>query len=736
MNDFLQQFLIESRELVAEASEGLLLLEQSPADAERIDSVFRAFHTLKGGAGIVEFAAMEHAVHSAEDLLVQVRSGKRRLDPGLASECLACLDQVSAWLDILEHTGQLPADRDRSGRMAIDPTDILDSPAGETRSPAGTRFPQNWMASLLSRHSRVRGRAVTAVRFVPDRDCFYQGEDPIARMSALPHLLALDLEPVSAWPPLGDLDPYSCNLVLTALSGSSVHDVSAYMRGHSGDCEVVAVSAAAVSRTEGPLPRNVRKILEEQVAVLDVEKVRYLPGRIASAGITAANTMRYCGRYDQAEVLQSALGRGVAEDARLSLRRAITQLLASDSAVSGAKAESSHPAETVTRTLRVDAERIDFLVRLTGELTVAKNAIGHTAKLAQANGDSVAGLLKKQHGVLDRLIGQLQSSAVGMRVLPLRSVFQRLPRVLREMASSLGKPAKLEIEGEDTEADKTIVEMLFEPLLHIVRNAIDHGVEDADERLKRGKPSVATILLRAAREANQVLIEVTDDGGGIDVELVREAARSRGVATEGELRTMTEADVIDLVFAPGFSTAAKVTEISGRGVGMDAVRTAVERVGGRVSIASRAGQGTTVSFSLPFSVLMTQIMTVEAGGQAFGIPVDAVVETVRVASEGISGVGDARVIVHRNRTIPVLELATVLDGSQRTRTCDETHATVVIAAVAGQWVGIHVDRPGERMEVILKPLDGLLSGTSGIAGTTLLGDGQILLVLDIAELLQ
>jgi two-component system, chemotaxis family, sensor kinase CheA len=715
VNDFLQQFLIESRELVTQAADGLLLLEQSPANPECIDSVFRAFHTLKGGAGIVEFAAMEHAVHAAEDLLVQVRSGKRTLDPELAGVCLACLDQVSAWLDILERTGELPA-------------------TGLPGAPAGMQAPENWTASLLDRKASVRGTAVTAIRFIPDRDCFYQGEDPIARMSALPRLLALDLKPVSSWPALGEFDPYSCNLVLTALSGSSESDVSAHMQGHSGDCGIVTVGAAA-SRTAGPLPKNVRRILEEQVAILDVERVQHLAGRMASVGTVAANTMQYCGRSDQAEALRRGSGNGAGEDARLSLRNAITRLLTSDSGAPASKAQASFPVETATRTLRVDAERIDSLVRLTGELTVVKNAIGHTAKLAQG-GDSVAGMLKEQHSALERLIGQLQSSVIEMRVLPLRSVFQRFPRVLREMASSLGKSAKLEIEGEDTEADKTIVEMLFEPLLHIVRNAIDHGVEDADERLRRGKPGVATIHLRAARAGNQVLIEVSDDGRGIDVERVREVARKRGVATEADLRAMTEADVIDLVFVPGFSTAAKVTEISGRGVGMDAVRTAVARVGGRVSIASRASQGTTVSFSLPFSVLLTQVMTVEVRGQAFGIPVDAIVETVRVASEDISGVGDARVIVHRKRTIPVVELETVLEDSQTRKPCDETHATVVIAAVAGHWVGIQVDRLGERMEVILKPLDGLLSGTSGIAGTTLLGDGRILLVLDIAEMLQ
>jgi two-component system, chemotaxis family, sensor kinase CheA len=308
--------------------------------------------------------------------------------------------------------------------------------------------------------------------------------------------------------------------------------------------------------------------------------------------------------------------------------------------------------------------------------------------------------------------------------------------VLREMSSSLGKAAELRVEGEDTEADKTIVEMLFEPMLHVLRNAIDHGIESREARRASGKPPVATIQLRAARDGDRVVIEISDDGAGIDVHRVRQVAMSRGLATEEDLRSMSEAQVIDLVFAPGFSTASTITEISGRGVGMDAVRIAVERVGGRVSIHSRAGQGTTVSIALPFSVMMTQVMTVESGGQIFGIPLDAVVETVRVPREAISGVGGARVIIQRNRTFPIVDLKQVLSAGNELRPLVEGDAAVVIASVAGQWVGICVDQPGERMEIMLKPLDGLLSGTPGIAGTTVLGDGRVLLVLGMAEMLQ
>ena len=726
MNDFLRQFLIESRELVIEATEGLLLLEKSPRDPERLDTVFRAFHTLKGGAGIVEFPVMEQALHSVESLLTEARAGKRTLNPALVGGCLTSLDQVSQWLDILEQTGELPASLNGPANAASMSPDVA-AASHESAAPAA-HAAQDWAAQLLGRNPSATGAVTTAFRFTPDHDCFYQGEDPIALTTSLPQLLALEIQPESPWPAADKFNPYVCNIILTGLAGISAGEVSAHLRSLTGECEVRAVGTAEAPAAIS-MPEIVRKVLQEQLRVLQVKEAPGAAARIASAGRTAANAMRFCGMDAHAESLERAVQQSSAQ-----LQEAIAQLLGMPSV---ALARAATPRkETSVRTLRINAEQIDALVRLTGELTIAKNAVGHTAKLAQANSDSTAGLLKDQHSVLNRLVAQLQNTVIGMRVLPLRSVFQRFPRVLREMSANLGKPIELKVEGEDTEADKTIVEMLFEPLLHIVRNAIDHGVEDADQRRARGKPAVASILLRATRDGDQVLIEVTDDGAGIDVQRVRQVALDRGMASAEDLDAMADSDVIDLVFAPGFSTAAHVTEISGRGVGLDAVRAAVERVGGRVSIASRSGAGTTVSFSLPFSVMMTQVMTVEAGGQVFGIPLDAVVETVSVTKEAFSSVGEARVIVHRNRTIPIVELEGVLNASAEKSRRAETDATVILASIAGELVGLQVDHPGERMEIILKPLDGLLSGTPGIAGTTVLGDGRVLLVLDIIGMLQ
>jgi two-component system chemotaxis sensor kinase CheA len=710
MNEFINQFVIESRELVEQATSGLLILEQSPNDAEQLDTVFRAFHTLKGGAGIVEFAAMERAVHAAEEILSAARAGKRALTTALVGDCLACLDQVAQWLDDVEQTGEFPS------------------------SAAKPQAGESWLTGILERNPGVGARVATALKWIPDPDCFYQGEDPIARVTALPELLALDVEPVAAWPPLNSFDPYKCNLVLTALTAASMSEITAHMHGHSGTCEIRKLDAVRTVELASPLPSQGRDILNSQLTMLGRATPANLAGFVASAGVTAGNVLRSCGLAEAAAIVAQATEKSLTENSSEPLRNSIAQLLSPKPVALTETTKVSGRQEAAAQTLRIDSRRVDALVRLTGELTVAKNAAGHVAKLAQEEGNALAGVLKDRQVVLDRLIAELQESVLGMRVLPLRSVLQRFPRVVREMSLNLGKPLTLEIEGDDTEADKAIVEMLFEPLMHIVRNAIDHGIESPGERAARGKPPTAQIRMRAARQADQVVIEISDDGGGIDVARVREVAQARGVATEEELHLMSEADIIDLVFAAGFSTANEVTELSGRGVGMDAVRTAVERVGGRVSIESRAGDGATVRFSLPFSVMMTQVMTVEAGGQMFGVPLDAIVETVSVPSTAIVGIGAAHAIVVRNRTVPVVDLAAVL--KLREAMSGEAVATIVITSVAGQFGGLRVDRIGQRLAVILKPLDGLLSGMPGITGTTLLGDGRVLLVLDIGELLQ
>jgi two-component system chemotaxis sensor kinase CheA len=460
-------------------------------------------------------------------------------------------------------------------------------------------------------------------------------------------------------------------------------------------------------------------------------------GRLASAGTVVVNVLRAAGRDAERLALEQALARSQAAGNAGAFAAAVRALL--DQSIPPALPEPAEqaPRQTAVRALRVDVGRIDALVYLTGELTVAKNAIGHTARMARDGTDPeiLARTLKDQHAMLDRLVGELQRSVLSVRVLPLAHVFQRFPRLVREMAHDLGKSVQLVTEGETTEADKAVVEALFEPLLHVLRNALDHGIESEDARRAAGKPPAALIRLSAVRDGGRVIVEVTDDGGGIDLAKVRQVAARRGIASPEVLAEMTDAATMDLIFAPGFSTAAMVTVVSGRGVGLDAVRSAIARMGGTVAVTSQAGQGSSVRFTLPFSIMMVRVMTVDVGGQLFGLPIDAVIETIQIPSDRITPLGAAEVVVVRDRTVPLIRLADTLDvpaGSDG-RT---TETNIVVVTAAGQTGALEVDGFGERIDVMLKPMEGLLAGMGGLAGTTVLGDGRVLIVLDIQELLR
>jgi two-component system chemotaxis sensor kinase CheA len=734
VNELVEQFLPESRELVEQATRDLLVLEKEPHNRERLDSAFRAFHTLKGSAGIVDFSAMEQAVHAAENVLAAARSGSRSITPRLVEDCLICLDQVITWLDVMQNAdGDLPAEADAdAGAVVARFAHYAASRDEPAVLPPATRT-ADWLDTALKKHADLRTQARSAVRYTPLADCFFRGEDPVARIAALPGLLSLDLESAKPWPSLDTFDPFACNLILTALTGAPEREVVAAMGDAIDQCEVQALQGS--SGPHSTVPEQARELLEAQMRLLEqTGSPSAAAGRIASAGRVAANVLRHIGRTAQAERVASATEEAVRQSSPHAVRSAIGAALR-EAPTPAAPAASSTHSNVAAQTLRVDASRIDALVRLTGELTVANNAIGHAAKVAQAEENTLGPILKTRHAALDRLVRQLQQVVLSMRVLPLRHVFQRFPRVVRELSTDLGKPADLMIEGEDTEADKAIVEMLFEPLLHVLRNAIGHGVEDQAARVAHGKPPVATIRLRAERQGEHVLVEVSDDGSGIDLRRVGEVALARGLVAHEALAALSEAQLLDLIFLPGFSTSSEVTGLSGRGVGMDSVRTAVQRLAGEVVVDSRAGKGTTVRFRLPFSVMMTRVMTVEAGGQMFGIPLDAIVETIRVCAQSIVPIGSARAIVLRDRTVPLVQLSQALAvdrGEERQR----NEATIVVATVEGQLAALEVDRLGERIEIMLKPLEGFLSGMPGIAGSTLLGDGSVLLVLDLAELLQ
>jgi two-component system chemotaxis sensor kinase CheA len=387
------------------------------------------------------------------------------------------------------------------------------------------------------------------------------------------------------------------------------------------------------------------------------------------------------------------------------------------------------------KVLRVDQGKIDTIMNLAAELIVAKNGLAYLADRAEREYGvrALSREIKDAYAVFDRLAQELQLGVMSVRMTPINQVLQRFPRLVRDVARALGKKVELVIEGEDTEADKNVLESLADPLIHIVRNSLDHGVEGPEERRAAGKPEHGTVKIAARNQSDFVVIEVSDDGRGVDVARVREKAVTLGIITAERAEAMSEAEAANLVFLPGFSTKDEVSDLSGRGVGMDVVRSTVVKAGGDVTLRNSQGQGATVIIRLPLTMAVTRIVTVDCGGRLFGIPMDMIAETVKLAEGDIRHVNNAEAFVLREAIVPLVRLGERLglsDGETR-----EGDAAVMVVSLGGELVGLVVDGFRERMETVVKPLQGILEGAAGFSGTALLGDGRVLLILDLHELI-
>ncbi|QGU33867.1 chemotaxis protein CheA [Thermochromatium tepidum] len=386
--------------------------------------------------------------------------------------------------------------------------------------------------------------------------------------------------------------------------------------------------------------------------------------------------------------------------------------------------------------LKVDQAKVDRLMNLIGEMVVAKNGLPYLANRAE-NQYGVRELsreIKSHYAVINRIAEEMQDAIMQVRMMPLSFVFQRFPRLVRDISRKLGKEVELVLEGEDTEADKNIVEALADPLIHIVRNSLDHGIELPEVRRAAGKPAAGRLLIRATQESDRAVIEISDDGKGIDPAVIKRKAYEKGLIDEARLERITDQEAINLVFAPGFSTAETVSDLSGRGVGMDVVRSAIDKVGGTVELKSIVGRGTTVKLSLPLSMAVTNVMIIESDRQVFGVPMDQVVETVRVPHSAVRTVKQQKTTVLRERIVPLVALNDLLAIPAAPRLNTEDELAVLVVKVGSEQVGLLVDEFREVVDVILKPLPGELAKLAQYAGTALLGDGTVLMVLNPKEL--
>jgi two-component system chemotaxis sensor kinase CheA len=769
MNPLLAQFIAEARDLLQEADEGLLALERTPDDQDAINGLFRSVHTLKGSSGLFDVPPLTQILHAAEDIFQAVREHGLSLTPPMVDTALRVFDQVGKFINDLDQHETLADDAGSvSKALVADLRQQFGRREGEvlakavaTREPAAwDAFPDlaRWFAEdALATAATVAARdgTINLVSYLPEDSCFFRGEDPLHLAMQIPRLQALALGAREPWPALSALDPFTCNLEIHALTAASRAEIESLFRYVPEQLTITEIAAPALSRSDASMvrPGLPETLLREQIELLSVPVPdEEFAGRVASAARVASNALRFSQRPEHAAIIEAACAEALAARQTAPLTAALASLPYRDEPSSAyperapEQAPETGPADrpvasetgerTLARTLRVDQEKVDALMNLIGELVVAKNSLPFLARRAEQQFGlrDLSREIKDQYGVIDRITQELRGAVMAVRMMPVGQVFQRFPRLVRDLSRKLGKQVNLVIEGGETEADKNVVESLFDPLLHMVRNSLDHGVEAPDERAACGKPAAATIKLLARHDSDQVVIEVVDDGRGIDPDVIRHKAYERGLLDEARLAAITDDEATMLVFAAGFSTAKTVSDVSGRGVGMDVVRNTVEKAGGQIAMTSVKGQGTTVRLELPLSMAVSRVMTIAVDDRLFGIPMELIHGTVKVPHSEIVHIKGSEAFLLRGRVVPLLHLARLLELPGEASQTEDVR--VLVVRVGGQTIGLGITAFGEGMEVILKPLEGMLAKIVGYTGTALLGDGRVLLVLNLKELIR
>ncbi|HEX5304751.1 MAG TPA: chemotaxis protein CheA [Dyella sp.] len=625
-------FLVEAGELVERLGEQLVGLEAAPQDSELLNAVFRAFHTVKGGAGFLNVEPMVQLCHHAEDLLNEARNGSVLIDAARMDALLEALDLLQAMMAALA----------ANDAMAMPPPALL-------------------------------------VRLTPPK----KGAPPAPAPVAAP--------PPSSAPAGGAIDDSEFEALLDSLYGSAAP----------GTAEPAPLAASATSSTIND---------DEFEALLD-----QLHGSGAPAPVVAAPASDGINDDEFEALLDNLHGKG-------GTPGKVVASPAPAPAPVAAPAPARAAAPAAETSVRVDTARLDALVNQAGELLLLRNRL---LTLAARNGDDA---LSSTVDELNRVADDLQNAVLGMRMQPVGRLFQRFPRIVRDLARQLGKDVDLVTEGEGTDLDRSLVEALADPMVHLIRNALDHGLEGPEDRERAGKSRRGTVTLTASQRGERIVITVSDDGRGMNAEVLRRKAVEKGVIDEAQAARLTENECYELIFRAGFSTAATVSDISGRGVGMDVVKTRITELGGTLRVYSRLGHGSTLELAVPLTLAILRVLMVRVGDRLLALPLSNVDEVFELRPRQDSLLDGRMVASHRGRALVLGNLAGwagVADGAAR---------HVVVLHIGHLRLGCLVHEVIGREDVMVKPLGHLFAGVTGVAGATVTGDGGLALVLDLAGL--
>ncbi|MNJ21077.1 Chemotaxis protein CheA [compost metagenome] len=723
--EILQDFLVEAGEILEQLSEQLVELESRPDDADLLNAIFRGFHTVKGGAGFLQLNELVECCHIAENVFDILRKGERRVDAELMDVVLEALDTVNSMFgQVRERTDVTPATPELLAALSR-----LAEPAGAEQAPASAPEPapeapvaaeaditDTEFEQLLDSLNAVKAEAeaqaqapdaasdeITDAEFESLLDQLH-GKGQFAPDSLAAPAVA---EPVAAQGASDEITDDEFEALLDQLHGKGTFAVDA----------LPAAAAQASAPTSEPAGDHISE--HEFEALLDElhGKGKFTPDSVAPA---ASPTAAVAAKPAPAPTPVAA--------AKPTAPAAPAKAAAPAPARQPSPTAEKHPASEAETTVRVDTARLDEIMNMVGELVLVRNRL---VRLGLNSGDEA---MSKAVSNLDVVTADLQTAVMKTRMQPIKKVFGRFPRLVRDLARQLKKEINLELVGEETDLDKNLVEALADPLVHLVRNAVDHGIETPEEREAAGKTRSGKVVLSAEQEGDHILLSISDDGKGMDANVLRAIAVKRGVMDKDAADRLSETECYNLIFAPGFSTKTEISDVSGRGVGMDVVKTKISQLNGSINIYSTKGLGSKIVIKVPLTLAIMPTLMVMLGNQAFAFPLVNVNEIFHLDLSRTNVVDGQEVVIVRDKALPLFYLKRWLVSSAAHEEQREGH--VVILSVGTQRIGFVVDQLVGQEEVVIKPLGKMLQGTPGMSGATITGDGRIALILDVPSMLK
>ena len=691
VSQYLEIFIDETKEHLQSLNEQLLILEKEPENADTINEIFRAAHSLKGMAGTMGYKRMQRLTHDMENVFSEIRNGKMKVTANLVDVLFKGLDALENYLACIQNAGE----------EGTEDNDIIINQLNQILKEG--------LGGTQTQGVQATSSEVSIQSFKIDEN---------------------DIEKYRQFK-LADHEIHACQKALEL--GQNVFGITVYIQE---TCILKAARAFLIFKSLEELG----EIIKSSPDVQDIEDERFdydfslifltkeSLDKVKAAVMHVSEVKDvYVDNFKTHEKPIEKQGDMITVEA---VEHKSESKQKTNTQVKQAVNKQQNQKPVVNRSVRVDIEKLDVLMNLVSELIIAKNGL---VSINNADDSAVQNSsFNEQIEYLERVTTNLHESVMKVRMVPIESVVNRFPRMIRDLSKKLNKKMELYMTGEDTELDRTVIDEIGDPLMHLLRNAADHGLESNEDRIKAGKPEQGSIYLDAYQDGNNVVIEVRDDGAGINIQKVKRKAIERGIITEEQSTTMSDNEVIDLLYQPSFSTADKISDVSGRGVGLDVVKTKIEALGGDLETKSVTGSGSTFIIRLPLTLAIIQGLMVDIGAEKYAIPLGSIETIEDVSLDEIKHVQTKEVINLRGKVIPLIRLAKVLDVEPIDTVSDQL--TVVIVSKGDHFAGLIVDNLIGQQEIVIKSIGKYINNNKIIGGATILGDGEVALILDVNTL--